>query len=65
LNLAASADGGKYPANVVRKIARHILKDGVSVSSQSERTLRITRDDKIRMVQDIENVYSTGDFQSR
>ena len=53
LNLTPSADGGEYSADVVGEVTRCILKDGVSVSSHGKRTLRVTRDCKIRMIQQI------------
>ena len=53
LNLTPSADGGEYSAYVVGEIARCIFEDGVSVPSQRKRTLRVTRDREIRMIEQI------------
>src|SRR6516225_5054548 len=53
LNLAPSAYGGEYSADVVGETTRCIREDGISVSSQGKRTLRITWDCKIRMVEQI------------
>jgi hypothetical protein len=63
LNLAGSADGRKYPAGVVSKIARRILKNGVAVPALSERTLCISWDAEIRMVQEIERFCSKHDLR--
>ena len=63
LDLAGSADSGKYPAGVISKIARRILKNGVAIPAESERTLRITWDSKIRMVQEIERFHSKDDLR--
>jgi hypothetical protein len=62
LNLAGSADSGKYPAGVISKIARRILENGVAVPAQSERALCVRRDAKIRMVQEIERFCSKHDL---
>ena len=51
LNLARSADGGEYSAGVACEITRNVFENGVSVPSQSERALRVTRDRKIRMIE--------------
>ena len=53
LNLASSTDGGKYSADVVGEVTRRIREHGVSIPSQGERTLRITRDGKIGMIEQI------------
>ena len=53
LNLTPAADSSKYSSHVVCKIASNILEDGVSIPSQGERTLRVTRDCKIRVIQQI------------
>jgi len=53
LYLTPSADGGEYPADVIRQMTRSILIDGVTVSSQSLRTLHVTGDGKIRMIEQI------------
>ena len=53
LNLARCADRTKYSAYVVGEIARWIFEDGISVASQGERTLRVTRDGEIRMIEQI------------
>jgi hypothetical protein len=63
LNLAGSADSGKYPAGVISKIARRILKNGVAVPAQSQGTLCVRRDAKIRMVQEIERFCSKHDLR--
>src|SRR5215831_16034279 len=53
LNLTPSAHRGKYSADVVGEITRCIFEDGVSVPSQGKRTLRVARDCKIRMIEQI------------
>ena len=53
LNLAPSTDSGEYSADVVGKTTLYISEHGVSVSSQRERTLRVTRNCKIRMIEQI------------
>jgi hypothetical protein len=63
LDLAGSADSGKYPAGVISKIARRILKNGVAVPAQSQGTLCVRRDAKIRMVQEIERFCSKHDLR--
>ena len=58
LNLAPTADSGEYSADVVGETTGCICEHGLSVSSQRERTLRITRNRKIRMIEEIVNVRS-------
>src|SRR5262245_23601810 len=53
LNLAPSAYGGEYSADVLGEITCRILENGVSVPSQGERTLRVARHRKIRMVEQV------------
>ena len=53
LNLTPRADRAEYSAYVVGEIARSILEDCISVASQSKRTLRVTRDCEIRMIEQI------------
>lgn len=53
LNLTTSAYGGEYSADVFGEITSCIFENGVSVPSQGERTLRVTRDCKIRMIEQI------------
>jgi hypothetical protein len=53
LNLTPSAHRGKYSANTVGEITRCIFEDGVSVPAQGKRTLRVARDCKIRMIEQI------------
>jgi hypothetical protein len=51
LNLTPGAHRGEYSADVVREIAHWIFENGVSIPSQSERTLRVAWDCKIRMIE--------------
>ena len=53
LNLAPSADSTKYSSNVVGETTCCIREHGVSVSSQRKRTLRVTRNCIIRMIEEI------------
>ena len=53
LNLTPSAYGGEYSADVAGEITRNVFEDGVAVPSQGERTLRVTRDRKILMIEQI------------
>ena len=43
----------EYSADVVGEISRSIFEDGVSIPSQRKGTLRVTRDCKIRMIEQI------------
>ena len=54
LNLTRRIHSRKYPTGVIGEIATRIFKDSVSVSSQSNRVLRITGDSEIRMIQEVE-----------
>src|SRR4029077_7633818 len=54
LNLTRRIHSREYPAGVIGEITCRIFKDSVSVSSQSNRVLRITGDSEIRMIQEIE-----------
>ena len=51
--LTRSAYGAEYSADVVRETTPCIREDGVSIPSQRERILRVTRDCKIRMIEQI------------
>lgn len=62
LNLTPSAYGREYSADVFGEVTCGILENGVSVSSQGERTLRITRDAKIRMIDQIVGFRSNCDL---
>jgi hypothetical protein len=53
LNLTAAANGAEYSSDVVDEVTRCIFENGVSVPSQRERALRITRHSKIRMIEKI------------
>jgi hypothetical protein len=53
LNLAASAGGSEYSADIFGEITCWILENGVSVPSEGERTLRVTRNRKIRVIEQI------------
>src|SRR5579863_2292715 len=60
LKLAGGADGGLDLACVGGEITGGILEDGFPVSSQGKRTLRITGNTKIRMVEQIIGFDSNG-----
>ena len=62
LNLAPSADRGEYSADVVGETTRRIRENGVSVPPQGERTLRVTRDCKIRMIEQVIGLRSEGNL---
>src|SRR5580704_12986775 len=64
LNLARDARGGQDSACVIGKITRRILEDGIPVTSQGKRTLCITRNSKIRMVEQVISLHSNRDFPS-
>ena len=64
LNLAAGAGGGQDLAGVGGEIARRILEDGVPVTSQRERILGITRNTKIRMVEQVISFHSNRNLPS-
>jgi hypothetical protein len=51
LNLTPSAYGGEYSAGIFGEITRWILKNGISVPAQGERTLRVAGDCKIGVVE--------------
>jgi hypothetical protein len=53
LNLTSATYGGEYSSNVVGEVTRCIFENSVSVPSQAERTLRVTRHSKIRMIKEI------------
>ena len=53
MNLTATAYVGEYSSDVVGKVTRCIFENGVSVPSQRNRTLRVTRYSKIRMIEKI------------
>ena len=53
LNLARAAGGGQDLPCVIGKITRRILEDGIPVASKGKSTLRITRNSKIRMVEQV------------
>jgi hypothetical protein len=60
LNLAPSADGSEYSGDVVGKTTRWIREHSVSIPSQRERALRVTRNCKIRMIEEIVGFRSEG-----
>jgi len=62
LNLARTADGTENTPRIIGKVASHILKDGISVSSLRERTLRIARHSEVRMIQKIERLCAKNNF---
>src|SRR5580692_5630132 len=58
LNLARGADGCQDLAGVSGEITRRILEDGIPGSSQEKRTLGVTRNAKIRMVEHVIGFHS-------
>ena len=58
LNLARGAGGGQDLALVIGEITRRILEDGIPVTSKGKRTLGITRNAKIRMVEQVISFHS-------
>ncbi len=64
LNLTPSSYGGEYSADVFCEITCCILEDRVSIPSQGERTLRVTRDCKIRMIEQIVSLRAKGDVRA-
>ena len=58
LNLAPGAGGGQDLACVIGKITRRILENGIPVPSKGKRTLCITRNTKIRMVEQVISFHS-------
>jgi hypothetical protein len=64
LNLTPGAHGGEYSAGIVGEITRCVSEDGVSVSSQRKRALGITRDCKIRMIEQIVGFRSHRDLRA-
>src|SRR5579872_1640665 len=60
LNLPGGARGRQDPACVGGEITGRILENGFPVSSQGKRTLRITGNTKIRMVEQIIGFDSNG-----
>ena len=60
LNLTSTTYGGKYSSDVIREVTRCIFENCVSVPSQAERTLRVTRHSKIRTIKKIVDFYSKG-----
>jgi hypothetical protein len=53
LNLTPSADGTEYSAYAAGEVTGRVFEDGVSITSQSERTLRVAWDRKIWTIQQI------------
>jgi len=53
LDLARRADRREYSPDVISEVTRRVFENGISISAQGERTLRVTRDCKIRMIQQI------------
>ena len=62
LKLARGARGGQNLTCVIGKITRRILEDGIPSSPQEKRTLSITRNAKIRMVEKVISFHSNGDL---
>src|SRR5262249_8344557 len=62
LNLTTSADSREYSPDIVGEITRKILKNGVSVSSQCERTLRVAWNCKIGMIEEIVGFHPQCNF---
>jgi hypothetical protein len=51
LKLARGAGGGQDLPHIIGKITRRVLEDGITVTSKGKRTLCITRNAKIRMIE--------------
>jgi hypothetical protein len=64
LKLTPRADCAEYSAYVVGEITRCIAEDGVSVPSEAKRALRISRDSKIRMVEQIVGFRAKRDLRT-
>ena len=64
MNLARGAGGGQDLAYVIGEITRRILEDGIPVTSQGKRTLCITRNTKIRMVEQVISFHSNRNLPS-
>ena len=64
LNLASNADGGEYSSDVAGETARWIREHGVSVPAKRERTLRVARDCKIRMIEEIVGFRAESDLRA-
>jgi len=64
LNLTPRADSREYSTDVARELSRRVVVDSVSISSQRERTLRITRNCKIRMIEQIVDFRSNCDVHA-
>src|SRR5262245_34179715 len=64
LNLTPRADRTEYSAYVVGESPGCIFEDGVSVPSQRKRTLRVTRDREIRMIEQIVGFRSKHDLRA-
>jgi hypothetical protein len=58
LNLTAAVYGGEYSTDVIGEVTRCIIENGVSVPSQAERILRVTRHSKIWMIEKIVDFYA-------
>ena len=64
LNLPRGAGGGQDLARVSGEITRGILEDGIPGSSQEKRTLGVTRNAKIRMVEKVISFRPNRDLPS-
>ena len=64
LYLAPSTDRSKYLADIVGETTRCIREHGISVPSQRERTLRVTRNCKIWMIEQIVGLHSESNLRA-
>ena len=58
LNLARGAGGVKDLAYVIGEITRRVLEDGIPVTPHGKRALCITRNTKIRVVENVISFHS-------
>ena len=64
LNLASNVNGGEYSSDVAGETARWIREHGVSVPAKRGRTLRVARDCKIRMIEQIVGFRPESDLRA-
>jgi len=62
--LARGADSREYSSDVVREISRRTREHGVTIPSEGERTLRVTRDCKIRVVEQIVGIHAKSNLRA-